>query len=51
VALAVAIARDGARHARLRQHLRDGAWQRTLGDVETFTRNLEASLVRVHLPP
>ena len=51
VALASAIAQDSARHARLRRHLHDGAWQRTLGDVGTFTRNLEASLIQVHLLP
>lgn len=49
VALAVGIATDPACHARLRQHLRDGAWRRTLGDVAGFTRNLEAALKSVRL--
>jgi predicted O-linked N-acetylglucosamine transferase (SPINDLY family) len=49
VALAVAIARTPHRHAGLRQRLADGVWQRTLGDVEGFTRTLEAALLSVRL--
>lgn len=47
--LAIAIATDPARHASLRAHLQGGVWARTLGDVGAFTRNLEATLKRVHM--
>jgi predicted O-linked N-acetylglucosamine transferase (SPINDLY family) len=48
VARAVAIARDPARHARLKARLAGDAWSRTLGDAAGFTRRLEAALVRIH---
>ncbi len=50
-ALAVAIATDRARHARLKAHLAGDAWTRTLGDSAAFTRRLEDALRRIRLAP
>lgn len=50
-ALAVAIARDPARHRRLREHLAAGAWDRGLGDTRDFTRRFEAAMERICLRP
>ncbi|WP_444464987.1 O-linked N-acetylglucosamine transferase, SPINDLY family protein [Rhodobacter capsulatus] len=43
--LAVAIGTDPARRAALKAHLAAGAWERTLGDAEDFTRRFEAALI------
>lgn len=47
VARAVAIARDGALHGRMKARLAGGAWQSSLGDAEGFTRRIEAALTSV----
>lgn len=43
--LAVAIGTDPARLGALKAHLATGAWERTLGDAEDFTRRFEAALL------
>lgn len=43
--LAVAIATDPPRLQRIKAHLAAGAWERTLGDAEDFTRRFEAALL------
>ena len=48
---AVALAGDGRRRAMMRAHLVGGAWARTLGDTEGFTRRFEAALRRIVLRP
>lgn len=47
ISLARDLAGDGARLDRLRCQLREGAWERTLGDAKRFTRNLETALLKV----
>lgn len=49
--LAVAIARDPARHAALRAHLAGGAWDRTLGDAAGFARRFEAAVEGIRRRP
>ena len=49
IELAVAMGQDVERHRELRGKISEGAWQHTLGDVESFTHNLEATLQSVCL--
>ena len=51
VSLAQAIASDPVRHGRMRDHLSNGAWKRTLGDASAFTERFEAVLTKVRLQP
>ena len=48
---AIGIGADKGLHARLKAHLASGAWARTLGDSDGFTRRLEAAYHSVRLLP